>query len=75
MSSDLAEERLNEDGPNALTPPRTTPEWVKFMKQMFLGFAVLLWAGAVLCFVAYGVQWSDSDHPPGDNVSLYLYIQ
>lgn len=72
LTSDYAEQRLIEDGPNTLSPPRTVPEWLKFLKQMFLGFAVLLWAGAVLCFVAYGVQFAQSDHPPGDN--LYLGI-
>uniref|UniRef100_A0A4W5RD62 Sodium/potassium-transporting ATPase subunit alpha n=1 Tax=Hucho hucho TaxID=62062 RepID=A0A4W5RD62_9TELE len=34
-----------------LTPPRTTPEWVKFCKQLFGGFCMLLWIGAVLCFM------------------------
>uniref|UniRef100_A0A671PM32 Sodium/potassium-transporting ATPase subunit alpha n=1 Tax=Sinocyclocheilus anshuiensis TaxID=1608454 RepID=A0A671PM32_9TELE len=53
-----AAEILARDGPNALTPPPTTPEWVKFCKQMFGGFSMLLWTGAVLCFFAYGIQAS-----------------
>jgi hypothetical protein len=44
------------DGPNALTPPPKTPEWIKFMTCLFGGFALLLWLGAVLCFVAYSIQ-------------------
>uniref|UniRef100_A0A8C6WTX9 Sodium/potassium-transporting ATPase subunit alpha n=1 Tax=Neogobius melanostomus TaxID=47308 RepID=A0A8C6WTX9_9GOBI len=51
-----AAENLARDGPNALTPPPTTPEWVKFCKQMFGGFSMLLWTGAILCFLAYGIQ-------------------
>ena len=47
---------LAKHGPNALTPPPTTPEWVKFCQNMFSGFAMLLWFGAILCFIAYGIQ-------------------
>ncbi len=43
-------------GPNCLTPPPTTPEWIKFCKNLFSGFAMLLWIGAILCFIAYGIQ-------------------
>jgi sodium/potassium-transporting ATPase subunit alpha len=50
---------VERDGPNALTPPPKTPEWVKFMKCLFGGFALLLWLGAVLCFVAYTIQVSE----------------
>merc|ERR1719223_1182666 len=38
------------DGPNRLTPPPQTPEWVKFCQNLFGGFALLLWLGANLCF-------------------------
>ncbi|TNN80842.1 Sodium/potassium-transporting ATPase subunit alpha-1 [Liparis tanakae] len=33
LSNARAKEILLRDGPNALTPPPTTPEWVKFCKQ------------------------------------------
>ena len=29
---------------------------VKFCKNLFGGFALLLWLGAILCFLAYGIQ-------------------
>jgi len=67
-----AAEGLKKHGPNALTPPPTTPEWVKFCQNMFSGFAMLLWVGAILCFVAYGIQASAYEEPPDDN--LYLGI-
>uniref|UniRef100_A0A8C3PW85 Sodium/potassium-transporting ATPase subunit alpha n=1 Tax=Chrysolophus pictus TaxID=9089 RepID=A0A8C3PW85_CHRPC len=40
---------------NTLTPPPTTPEWVKFCRQLFGGFSLLLWIGSLLCFLAYGI--------------------
>ncbi|XP_056287553.1 sodium/potassium-transporting ATPase subunit alpha-1 isoform X1 [Pseudoliparis swirei] len=67
-----AAEILIRDGRNVLTPPPTTPEWVKFCKQMFGGFAMLLWTGAVLCFLAYGIQAAMEDEPANDN--LYLGV-
>ena len=51
-----AKANLERDGPNALTPPPTTPEWVKFCQNLFGGFAMLLWLGAILCFLAYSIQ-------------------
>ncbi|XP_062338227.1 sodium/potassium-transporting ATPase subunit alpha-2 [Osmerus eperlanus] len=65
-------EVLARDGPNALTPPPTTPEWVKFCRQLFGGFSVLLWIGALLCFLAYSIQVATEDEPANDN--LYLGV-
>uniref|UniRef100_A0A4W4F7Z1 Sodium/potassium-transporting ATPase subunit alpha n=1 Tax=Electrophorus electricus TaxID=8005 RepID=A0A4W4F7Z1_ELEEL len=70
LSSSHAKEILARDGPNALTPPPTTPEWVKFCKQLFGGFCTLLWIGAFLCFVAFIVQLTTESEPTNDN--LYL---
>lgn len=72
LSHAKAKENLERDGPNALTPPKQTPEWVKFCKNLFGGFALLLWIGAILCFIAYSIQASTSDEPADDN--LYLGI-
>merc|ERR1712165_155009 len=63
---------LAQYGKNELTPPPTTPEWVKFCQCLFSGFACLLWLGAVLCFLAYGIQASAYEEPPDDN--LYLGV-
>ncbi|KAG5841745.1 hypothetical protein ANANG_G00170040 [Anguilla anguilla] len=65
-------EILARDGPNALTPPPTTPEWVKFCRQLFGGFSILLWIGAILCFLAYSIQAVTEDEPANDN--LYLGV-
>ncbi|NWY07783.1 AT1A2 ATPase, partial [Nothoprocta ornata] len=72
LTSARAAEILAQDGPNALTPPPTTPEWVKFCRQLFGGFSILLWIGAILCFLAYGIQAAMEDEPSNDN--LYLGV-
>ncbi|RVE62809.1 hypothetical protein OJAV_G00161630 [Oryzias javanicus] len=72
LTNAKAAEILIRDGPNALTPPPTTPEWVKFCRQLFGGFSILLWTGAILCFLAYAIQAATEDDPAGDN--LYLGI-
>uniref|UniRef100_A0A8C4P0A5 Sodium/potassium-transporting ATPase subunit alpha n=1 Tax=Dicentrarchus labrax TaxID=13489 RepID=A0A8C4P0A5_DICLA len=72
LTNAKAAEYLARDGPNALTPPPTTPEWVKFCRQLFGGFSILLWIGAILCFLAYAIQAATEDEPAGDN--LYLGI-
>ncbi|KAG5271520.1 hypothetical protein AALO_G00180940 [Alosa alosa] len=72
LTNAKAAEYLLRDGPNALTPPPTTPEWIKFCRQLFGGFSMLLWTGAILCFLAYAIQAATEDEPAGDN--LYLGI-
>jgi len=69
LSSTEAKERLDKFGPNCLSPPKKTPEWIKFLKTMFTGFAMLLWVAAALCFLAYGMDASKGEPSP-DN----LYI-
>merc|ERR1719147_344740 len=72
LTDKQAQTNLAEYGPNALTPPPKTPEWVKFCQQMFSGFACLLWLGAILCFIAYSIQATAYEEPPDDN--LYLGV-
>ncbi|KRX13120.1 Sodium/potassium-transporting ATPase subunit alpha, partial [Trichinella nelsoni] len=70
LTDEQAREILIRDGPNALTPPKKVPEWVKFARNLFGGFAMLLWIGAILCFIAYGVELATSDAVITDNVYL-----
>ncbi len=72
LTNRQAEENLRIYGHNALTPPPTTPEWIKFCQNLFGGFAMLLWFGAILCFIAYSIQAGAYEEPPDDN--LYLGI-
>merc|ERR1712212_462907 len=72
LTDTQAAKGLAEHGKNELTPPPTTPEWVKFCQCLFSGFAMLLWLGAFLCFLAYSIQASAYEEPPDDN--LYLGV-
>lgn len=63
LSEEEAAERLKQNGPNALSPPKQTPEIVKFLKQLFGGFSVLLWIGSILCFFAYALEEITSTAP------------
>ena len=77
LSESRAKQVLERDGPNALSPPKTTPEWIKFCKNLFGGFAMLLWAGAFLCFFAYGIaliNTPEGDDTPKDNLWLGICL-
>merc|ERR1711971_358409 len=73
-NDDQVAKGIKEHGLNQLTPPPTTPEWIKFCQCLFSGFAMLLWLGAFLCFLAYGIQASAYEEPPDDNLYLGIVI-
>ena len=50
---------LDELGQNLLTPPKQTPAWVKFLKELTGFFSLLLWGGALLCFIGYSIDKSE----------------
>merc|ERR1711892_473810 len=72
LTSSQAQTDIAQYGANELTPPPTTPEWVKFCQCLFSGFAMLQWLGVILCYIAYGIQASAYEEPPDDN--LYLGV-
>ncbi|NXL29493.1 AT12A ATPase, partial [Glaucidium brasilianum] len=72
LSSARAAEILARDGLNSLTPPKATPEIVKFLKQMVGGFSILLWIGAVFSWISFGIQLAQGAESPFDN--LYLGV-
>ncbi|XP_062817131.1 potassium-transporting ATPase alpha chain 2 [Anolis carolinensis] len=72
LTSSRAAEILARDGPNSLTPPKSTPEIIKFLKQMVGGFSILLWVGAILCWIAFGIQYGQGVSSAFDN--LYLGV-
>jgi magnesium-transporting ATPase (P-type) len=55
LSSAFAKQRLEQDGLNELKEKGGTPWYLAFLKEMTGFFALLLWFGAVLCFIAYGI--------------------
>ena len=56
LTTSSAKMLLSEIGPNCLTPPKQTPMWIKFLKELTGFFSLLLWGGAVLCFVGYAID-------------------
>jgi len=72
LTTEQAKANQEEYGFNALTPPTPPSEFLKFCKHLFSGFALLLWIGAILCFIAYIVQATNFEEPPDDN--LYLGV-
>lgn len=49
---------------NQLTKANQKPEWLKFVEELTGFFALLLWAGALLCFIGYGLRFE------ADNLAL-----
>ncbi|CAM9681914.1 unnamed protein product [Chrysoparadoxa australica] len=67
LTQAAADKRLAEDGPNSLTPPPEKPWWYNFLHELFGNkFSLLLWLGALLCFIGYSLQ--------ADLENLYLGI-
>jgi sodium/potassium-transporting ATPase subunit alpha len=60
LSSADAAAELAENGPNCLTPPPGTPEWLKFLRGFLDPFMVVLAAAGALCFLAYGLGDTNS---------------
>eukprot|EP00199_Chlamydomonas_sp_CCMP681_P000009 CAMPEP_0119101430 /NCGR_PEP_ID=MMETSP1180-20130426/476_1 /TAXON_ID=3052 ORGANISM="Chlamydomonas cf sp, Strain CCMP681" /NCGR_SAMPLE_ID=MMETSP1180 /ASSEMBLY_ACC=CAM_ASM_000741 /LENGTH=1208 /DNA_ID=CAMNT_0007085549 /DNA_START=49 /DNA_END=3675 /DNA_ORIENTATION=+ len=56
--SQVAANRLKH-GWNRLTPPKSTPGWLLYLLQYANFFSILLVAGGLLCFIAYGIDGSD----------------
>uniref|UniRef100_F7ALS8 Sodium/potassium-transporting ATPase subunit alpha n=1 Tax=Xenopus tropicalis TaxID=8364 RepID=F7ALS8_XENTR len=69
-----ADELFARDGPNRLSPPKGTPEIVKFMLLMAGGFSIVFWIGSILCFIAYGLQVAQDPTVSKDNLWLALIL-
>lgn len=69
LTASLAAELLLRDGPNALRPPKGTPEYVKFARQLAGGLQCLMWVAAAICLIAFAIQASEGDLTTDDNVS------
>lgn len=51
----MAAARFAQDGPNILSPPKTDPEIIKFLKHFLNPLMVLLIIAGLLCFLAYAI--------------------
>lgn len=66
MNPHDVETRLEAEGLNRLSPPKATPEYIKYFRELTGLFSLLLWFGGALCIIIYGLQ--------GDPNNLYLGI-
>jgi sodium/potassium-transporting ATPase subunit alpha len=62
-----AEKRLMVVGKNCLTEKKAVPWYLKLLHELTSVFACMMWAGAILSFIAYGLT-------PEDPSNLYLAI-
>uniref|UniRef100_A0A3P8RJJ7 Sodium/potassium-transporting ATPase subunit alpha n=1 Tax=Amphiprion percula TaxID=161767 RepID=A0A3P8RJJ7_AMPPE len=72
LTSTFASQVLERDGPNELKPPKGTPEYVKFARQLAGGLQCLMWVAAVICFIAFGIELARGNLTSFDD--LYLAI-
>lgn len=56
LSAEEAARRLEANGLNRLSPPATTPEWIKYLMQYTNPLLALLIVAGVLTFIAYAIQ-------------------
>ncbi|KAK5641375.1 hypothetical protein RI129_009922 [Pyrocoelia pectoralis] len=64
---------LMKNGPNCLIPPPSKPQWRILAGFLFHGFAGLLWIGAILSFIGYGIAFYDNPNPPKDQLYLATF--
>jgi len=57
---------------NKITSKKNVSPWVRFARQFFTGFSLLLWCGSLLCLIIYAFQAKGYDDLRDDN--LYLGI-
>eukprot|EP00344_Euplotes_crassus_P005805 CAMPEP_0196998080 /NCGR_PEP_ID=MMETSP1380-20130617/3549_1 /TAXON_ID=5936 /ORGANISM="Euplotes crassus, Strain CT5" /LENGTH=1183 /DNA_ID=CAMNT_0042414523 /DNA_START=32 /DNA_END=3583 /DNA_ORIENTATION=- len=67
LTKDQATVKLETIGPNALTEKKAIPWYLAFLEEMTGFFSLLLWFGAILCFIGYAIDSSDPSN-------LYLGI-
>ena len=67
LSSADAERRHAEQGDNTLTQKAASPWYTKLIAEFTSFFSLMLWIGAILCFIAYGLD-------PTDKSNVYLGV-
>jgi len=55
LTTAIAQKHFEKFGKNELTPPPSTPWYVKFINEMTGFFSLLLWGAGVACFVSYAL--------------------
>ena len=68
LTTTIVKQVQERDGPNALKPPKGTPEYVKFARQLAGGLQCLMWVAASICFIAFGIELSRGNLTSFDDV-------
>ena len=58
LTSEVADERLQLEGQNALTPPKKKPLWMLYLLHFTQLFNVLLIISGILSFILYAIDSS-----------------
>jgi sodium/potassium-transporting ATPase subunit alpha len=69
MSDEAASKKIQQIGYNVLSEKKTLPWPIKLLLEFTGLFNYMLWAGAILCFIGFGLQTDKSDRS-----SMYLGI-
>ena len=56
LSQSEAEARHKKFGPNAFSPPKQTPGWVLYLREMTTGFAIIIWLASIASFICYALE-------------------
>lgn len=62
LTSEEHAKRLEEYGLNQITPVPQMHWFVKFLLHMIGGFQIFLWAGGLLCMIAFGINIEAKDY-------------
>mmetsp|Transcript_47293 Transcript_47293/g.64120 ORF Transcript_47293/g.64120 Transcript_47293/m.64120 type:complete len:638 (-) Transcript_47293:1881-3794(-) len=73
LSAAQASAVFAKEGKNALTEKKAMPWYCVFLGEMTGFFSLLLWFGAFLCFIGYGIQTKQNPELD-DKSNLYLGI-
>ena len=63
-------EAIENHGLNRLSPPPVLPEYRKFAKHLFRGFAPLLWLSSMFCFVVLAIKCSTLEANAEENAYI-----
>ncbi|XP_025075670.1 sodium/potassium-transporting ATPase subunit alpha-like [Pogonomyrmex barbatus] len=74
LSTVIAKNRLRDQGPNALTPPKKTLEIFKILHRCCGRFSLLIWVGAILCFGNYFLELETYGEASEDHLWLGLVL-
>ncbi|XP_043275760.1 sodium/potassium-transporting ATPase subunit alpha-like, partial [Venturia canescens] len=74
LATSRAKELWRKSGPNALTPPKKSPEILKLFRYCCGGFSLLIWVGSFLCFGSYILEYSTRDEVSQDHLWLGVVL-